>query len=160
MRTRPWRAKPTVSEFVERIRAGDDQAAAELVKGADAASGDGLHARRHQGRRRTMADRHQKANPDAYAAQSAARLQLHRRQRPLLDKDGHVATTMEWARKLSADDIKVLRGQAPYSEKVPNVDEGFTEADCRKAVANNPARARTARRRFGVRRAAAAAVIS
>jgi hypothetical protein len=36
---------------------------------------------------------------------------------------------MEWARKLTADDVKVLRGEAPYSERVPNVDEGFTEAD-------------------------------
>jgi Uncharacterized protein conserved in bacteria (DUF2330) len=63
-------------------------------------------------------------------------------QRPQPDKDGHIATTMEWARKLSADDIKVLRGQAPYSEKVPNVDEGFTEADCKRAVADNPARAK------------------
>src|SRR5438132_1212927 len=63
-------------------------------------------------------------------------------QRPQPDKDGHIATTMEWARKLSADDVKVLRGQAPYSEKVPNVDEGFSEADCRQAVAKNPARAK------------------
>ena len=36
---------------------------------------------------------------------------------------------MEWARKLTADDIKVLKGEAPYSEKVPDVDEGFTQAD-------------------------------
>jgi hypothetical protein len=36
---------------------------------------------------------------------------------------------MEWARKLSTDDIKVLSGKAPYSEKVPDVDEGFTQAD-------------------------------
>src|SRR5262245_26719170 len=50
-------------------------------------------------------------------------------QRPQPDKKGHIATTMEWARKLTADDVKVLRGEAPYSEKVPNVDEGFTEAD-------------------------------
>jgi hypothetical protein len=50
-------------------------------------------------------------------------------QRPQPDKKGHIATTMEWSRKLTADDIKVLRGEAPYSEKVPNVDEGFTEAD-------------------------------
>src|SRR5438128_5039439 len=55
-------------------------------------------------------------------------------QRPQPDKDGHIATTMEWARKLSADDVKVLRGQAPYSERVPNVDEGFSEADCRQAT--------------------------
>src|SRR5256886_4593427 len=50
-------------------------------------------------------------------------------QRPQPNKQGHIPTTMEWARKLSATDIKVLRGEAPYSEKVPDVDEGFTQAD-------------------------------
>ncbi len=50
-------------------------------------------------------------------------------QRPHPDKHGHIATTMEWAKKLTADDVKVLRGEAPYSEKVPNPDEGFTQAD-------------------------------
>jgi hypothetical protein len=50
-------------------------------------------------------------------------------QRPLPNKQGHIPTTMEWARKLTADDIKILKGEAPYSEKVPDVDEGFTQAD-------------------------------
>lgn len=50
-------------------------------------------------------------------------------QRPQPNAKGHVATTLEWARKLSADDIKVLKGQAPYAEKVPDVDEGFSQAD-------------------------------
>jgi hypothetical protein len=50
-------------------------------------------------------------------------------QRPRPNAKGHIPTTMEWARKLSADDIKVLNGKAPYSEKVPDVDEGFTQAD-------------------------------
>jgi hypothetical protein len=50
-------------------------------------------------------------------------------QRPQPNSKGHIPTTMEWARKLSATDIKVLRGEAPYSEKVPDVDEGFTQAD-------------------------------
>lgn len=50
-------------------------------------------------------------------------------QRPQPNRKGHIATTMEWARKLTAEDIKVLTGEAPYSEKVPNVDEGFTHAD-------------------------------
>ncbi|MBI3412272.1 MAG: DUF2330 domain-containing protein [Planctomycetes bacterium] len=50
-------------------------------------------------------------------------------QRPQANSKGHIPTTMEWARKLTADDIKVLSGDAPYSEKVPNVDEGFTRAD-------------------------------
>src|SRR5436309_2750764 len=50
-------------------------------------------------------------------------------QRPRPNNKGHIPTTMEWARKLSADDIAVFSGKAPYSEKVPNVDEGFTQAD-------------------------------
>src|SRR5262249_24265628 len=54
-------------------------------------------------------------------------------QRPQPNKQGHIPTTMEWARKLSATDIKVLRGEAPYSEKVPDVDEGFTQADMKDA---------------------------
>jgi hypothetical protein len=54
-------------------------------------------------------------------------------QRPQPNKKGHIPTTMEWARKLTANDIKVLRGEAPYSEKVPDVDEGFTQADMRDA---------------------------
>src|SRR6187401_2438918 len=36
---------------------------------------------------------------------------------------------MEWARKLSKSDVAVLTGKAPYSETVPNVDDGFTQAD-------------------------------
>jgi hypothetical protein len=54
-------------------------------------------------------------------------------QRPQPNKQGRIATTLEWARKLSADDIKVLKGQAPYSEKVPDPDEGFTQADLKDA---------------------------
>jgi hypothetical protein len=50
-------------------------------------------------------------------------------QRPQPNKQGRIPTTMEWARKLSATDVKVLRGEAPYSEKVPDPDEGFTPAD-------------------------------
>jgi hypothetical protein len=50
-------------------------------------------------------------------------------QRPQPSNKGHIPTTMEWARKLSADDLKVLAGRAPYSEKVPDPDEGFTQAD-------------------------------
>jgi Uncharacterized protein conserved in bacteria (DUF2330) len=50
-------------------------------------------------------------------------------QRPLPNKQGRIPTTMEWARKLTDNDVKILRGEVPYSEIVPNVDEGFTEAD-------------------------------
>ena len=50
-------------------------------------------------------------------------------QRPQPNNKGHIPTTMEWARKLTKDDVGVLAGKAPYSEKVPDVDEGFTRAD-------------------------------
>ena len=54
-------------------------------------------------------------------------------QRPTANAKGHIPTTMEWARKLTAEDIKILKGEAPYSEKVPDVDEGFTQADMKDA---------------------------
>jgi hypothetical protein len=50
-------------------------------------------------------------------------------QRPLPNKQGHIATTMEWARKLTEQDVAVLQSKAPYSEVVPDVDDGFTIAD-------------------------------
>jgi hypothetical protein len=54
-------------------------------------------------------------------------------QRPQPNSKGHIPTTMEWARKLTAEDIKVLSGKAPYAEKAPDVDEGFTQADMKDA---------------------------
>ena len=54
-------------------------------------------------------------------------------QRPQANNKGHIPTTMEWARKLSKDDVGVLTGKVPYSEKLPNVDEGFTQADLKDA---------------------------
>jgi hypothetical protein len=50
-------------------------------------------------------------------------------QRPQPNKQGRIATTLEWARQLSAEDLKVLTGQAAYGEKLPDPDEGFTPAD-------------------------------
>jgi hypothetical protein len=50
-------------------------------------------------------------------------------QRPQPNAKGRIPTTMEWARKLTADDMKLVQGKGAYSEKVPNVDEGFTQAD-------------------------------
>jgi hypothetical protein len=50
-------------------------------------------------------------------------------QRPQPGKAGHIPTTMEWARRLTVEDIKILKGDAPYSEKVPDPDEGFSQAD-------------------------------
>ena len=56
-------------------------------------------------------------------------------QRPQPGKGGRIPSTMEWARKLSKTDVQVVRGEAPYTEKVPDPDEGFTQADV-----NDPAR--------------------
>jgi hypothetical protein len=50
-------------------------------------------------------------------------------QRPEPNKQGHIASTLEWAKKLTADDIKLLKGEAAYGEKIPDPDAGFTEAD-------------------------------
>jgi hypothetical protein len=50
-------------------------------------------------------------------------------QRPQPNRQGRTPTTMEWAKRLTAQDIQILKGEAPYSEKVPDVDEGFTQAD-------------------------------
>jgi hypothetical protein len=50
-------------------------------------------------------------------------------QRPTPNKQGHIATTLEWARKLTAEDIQLLKGEAAFGEKVPDPDEGFTQAD-------------------------------
>jgi hypothetical protein len=53
--------------------------------------------------------------------------------RPRPNKQGRIATTLEWAKKLTAADIKLLKDDALYSEKVPNVDEGYTAADVKDA---------------------------
>jgi hypothetical protein len=50
-------------------------------------------------------------------------------QRPRPNKKGHIATTLEWTKRLTAADIRVLKGEAAYGEKVPDPDEGFTQAD-------------------------------
>ncbi len=54
-----------------------------------------------------------------------------RNQRPVPNRQGRIATTLEWAKKLTADDIRVLRGELPFGEKLPDPDEGFTQADVR-----------------------------
>ena len=54
-------------------------------------------------------------------------------QRPQPNAKGVIPTTMEWCRKLSKDDIEILTGKEPYSQTVPNPDEGFTQADIKDA---------------------------
>src|SRR5262249_44636799 len=50
-------------------------------------------------------------------------------QRPQPNKDGRIATTLEWAKRLRAEDLKLLKGEVPCGEKLPEPDEGFTQAD-------------------------------
>jgi hypothetical protein len=55
-------------------------------------------------------------------------------QRPQPNPQGRIATTLEWARKLTAEDIGLLKGDVAFGETVPNVDEGFTQADLQDAA--------------------------
>ena len=50
-------------------------------------------------------------------------------QRPTPNSKGRTPTTMEWSRRLTNQDIGILQGLFPYSEKVPNPDAGFRAAD-------------------------------
>jgi hypothetical protein len=50
-------------------------------------------------------------------------------QRPEPAADGRIPTTLEWARRLTPEDVMVLKGDMPYSQKVPNVDAGFNVRD-------------------------------
>lgn len=50
-------------------------------------------------------------------------------QRPRPNAQGKTATTLEWCRQLAQSDIDLLKGQAAFSEKLPDPDEGFTQKD-------------------------------
>ncbi len=50
-------------------------------------------------------------------------------QRPRPNAQGHVATTLEWARRLGKDDIGLLKGEVAFGEAVPDPDAGFTAKD-------------------------------
>ncbi|MSQ93736.1 MAG: DUF2330 domain-containing protein [Gemmataceae bacterium] len=88
------------------------------------------------GRGQVWLDGMQGQFPALMARARELNFQFQPRQRPQPNKNGHIPTTMEWARKLTKGDVGVFVGKSPYSETVPNVDEGFTAADVRE-----PARA-------------------
>jgi hypothetical protein len=50
-------------------------------------------------------------------------------QRPQPNPKGRIPTTLEWAKRLGPEDIRILKGDAPYSETLPDVDEGYTQAN-------------------------------
>jgi hypothetical protein len=54
-------------------------------------------------------------------------------QRPTPNKQGRIATTLEWAKRLTPEDIQVLQGKAAFGEKLPDPDEGFTRDDLKDA---------------------------
>ncbi len=47
------------------------------------------------------------------------------------NKKGRHASTLEWAMKISKEDIQILAGSRPFSDTVPDPDDGFTIADMR-----------------------------
>jgi hypothetical protein len=49
--------------------------------------------------------------------------------RPEANSKGHSPTTLEWAKRLTKYDIRVLKGESAYSDKMPDPDEGFTARD-------------------------------
>ncbi len=56
------------------------------------------------------------------------------RARQTPNKQGKTATTLEWAKRLTAADIAILNGKAPLGETVPDPDDGFSAADTRQAA--------------------------
>lgn len=54
--------------------------------------------------------------------------------RPVPNAKGHIATTLEWARKIGKEDVGLLKGEAAFGEKVPDPDEGFTARDVQDAA--------------------------
>jgi Uncharacterized protein conserved in bacteria (DUF2330) len=47
------------------------------------------------------------------------------------NKQGQLPSTLEWAKKITKEDEQILAGTRPYSETVPDPDDGFTIADMR-----------------------------
>jgi hypothetical protein len=48
---------------------------------------------------------------------------------PQPNQKGIMPSTLEWAKRLTADDIRIISGEAPYSLTVPDPDWGFTRLD-------------------------------
>lgn len=57
-------------------------------------------------------------------------------QPPQPNKQGRMPSTLDWAKRITAEDIGLLAGTRPFSEKVPDPDDGFNALDMR-----DPARA-------------------
>jgi hypothetical protein len=71
--------------------------------------------------------------PDLIAKGQALGFNFVSGQRPRPNAKGHIATTLEWSRKIGKEDIDLLKGQTAFGEKVPDPDAGFTQADVQDA---------------------------
>jgi Uncharacterized protein conserved in bacteria (DUF2330) len=47
------------------------------------------------------------------------------------NQKGRHASTLEWAKKITKEDIQILAGSRPFSDTCPDPDDGFTFADMR-----------------------------
>ena len=47
------------------------------------------------------------------------------------NKQGQLASSLQWAKRITNEDVQVLAGSRPYSETLPDPDDGFTAADLR-----------------------------
>jgi hypothetical protein len=70
--------------------------------------------------------------PDLLRRSKELGFEFGKDRRPPPNRWGRTPTTLEWAKRLTAEDVRLLRGETPYSEKVPDVDEGFAAADLRE----------------------------
>jgi hypothetical protein len=52
------------------------------------------------------------------------------------NKQGRHASTLEWAKRISNEDVQILAGSRPFSDTVPDPDDGFTFADMRDPQRN------------------------
>jgi hypothetical protein len=52
------------------------------------------------------------------------------------NKQGLHASTLEWGRRLSNEDVQIIAGSRPFSDTVPDPDDGFTSADMRDPQRN------------------------
>jgi Uncharacterized protein conserved in bacteria (DUF2330) len=47
------------------------------------------------------------------------------------NKQGQLPSTLQWAKKITKDDVQILAGARPYGDSLPDPDDGFTAADMR-----------------------------
>jgi hypothetical protein len=82
---------------------------------------------------RDWLETYKEQTPELLARARELGFQFVPNKRPQANRKGHIPTTMEWARRLTKDDVNILTGKAPYSDTLPDVDKGFTRDDLKNA---------------------------